>query len=377
MIAPARAQRKSRRRGGQTTLTQTSGVVADGGHAVRLARVERDAVVLLRGRCARRRSRAAPGPAAAGSPPRRDARAGCPAASDPGCSSQIAISNAPSAGRREELGAQRSALVAPSTLRSPRRTTPARRAFLREQPERSGPERVGDVAQGVERGVEQAPLDLAQHRDADARALGDRGERQARRVAPSPDRAAELPADERARIASIRRFDRSPGHHFSLSTMHATIVLRDRASSSREPREGSAARWSRRSSRAATASSRSTACPPERDDVVEYTLDLADEDAVAGALADAAGRGLQTPARRRDRRRRAAGGEDRRRCRRSCRSRCSGPRSSSTSSRPGSRSALRSRTCGARAGIARSRSRPRRTRSRATGCRRTPPRRRA
>ena len=31
----------------------------------------------------------------------------------------------------------------------------------------------------------------------------------------------------------------------------------------------------------------------ERDDVVAYTLDLADEDAVAGALADAEGRGLQ------------------------------------------------------------------------------------
>jgi meso-butanediol dehydrogenase/(S,S)-butanediol dehydrogenase/diacetyl reductase len=32
---------------------------------------------------------------------------------------------------------------------------------------------------------------------------------------------------------------------------------------------------------------------PERDDIVAYTLDLADEDAVAVALADAAGRGLQ------------------------------------------------------------------------------------
>jgi NAD(P)-dependent dehydrogenase (short-subunit alcohol dehydrogenase family) len=32
---------------------------------------------------------------------------------------------------------------------------------------------------------------------------------------------------------------------------------------------------------------------PERDDVTAYTLDLADEEAVAGALADAAGRGLE------------------------------------------------------------------------------------
>ncbi len=33
--------------------------------------------------------------------------------------------------------------------------------------------------------------------------------------------------------------------------------------------------------------------PPGRDDVTAYTLDLADEEAVAGALADAAGRGLE------------------------------------------------------------------------------------
>ena len=91
--------------------------------------------------------------------------------------------------------------------------------------------------------------------------------------------------------------------------------------------------------------------PVERDDVTAYAIDLADADAVAGALADA---GLAAWRSSTSWRSRAVPCQRRRPGQTwpICRSRCSGRRSSSTWSRPGSRCAPPCRTCGARTGIA-------------------------
>ena len=146
---------------------------------MRRARVERDAVA--RGELDQLVADLEPAraPAGAGSPPRRGARAASPSRESPGCSSQTAISNAPSAdgdSSSERRSPSSSATILP--LAAPH--DPGDRALLGEQPERGRPERVGDVAERVERRVEQPALDLAQHRDADAGALRHGREREAR-----------------------------------------------------------------------------------------------------------------------------------------------------------------------------------------------------
>ena len=172
-----------------------------------------------------------------------------------------------------------------------------------------------------------------------------------RRIAPpSWRRTSARESDSFGSSTSTRPAPRgcSTRHHFSPSTMHATIVPCARSSPTSSSPEPPRARGELVAALVARGD-RVVAMdrvPLERDDVVAYTLDLADEGAVAerSPMRRNAGSRSATsspsPAPRYPRR-------NRRRYRRAPARRYSARRSNSISSRPGSRCAPRSRICGA------------------------------
>ena len=295
------------------------GLVADRGDAVRPARVERDAVAGGRSMRLVADLEQRRGPAGTGSPPRRGARAAVGRLSGPGPAPRPRSRTR----RRARARAARSGTRRPpqtSVLAgSPRRTMPVDGALLGEQAERRRAERVGDVAQRVQRRVEQAALHLAQHRHAD----GGRGWRAAPASGPARDAgggsprragAAELPAAAAPDLVARSPREQAP----SSGTMLITAAPELDASIARHMGDvlvtGAAGGSARRSStpcwRAATGCSRSIGSRRSRATCASYVVDAGDPDAVGRGARRRGGRRLRAAPRRGHRRRGAARRED-------------------------------------------------------------------